>query len=188
VNYVEFLLRWAAASIWLLLLVAVLRRGKLLRPVKAPLLSWELWLGAVTRWPFVAWGVFAAIRQKVRPRPVGFKVTPKSRDGLEPLPVALVLPYLAVVAVMVTAALAGEAGRRGAGYIFLCLLAACAYEIVALGVCLLHAREAAGARFGTAVRVTVGLPLSLALAALPPLAVAIAQFPPFPIWSLGGLP
>jgi cellulose synthase/poly-beta-1,6-N-acetylglucosamine synthase-like glycosyltransferase len=187
VNYVEFLLRWAAASIWLLLLVAVLRRSKLLRPVKAPLLSWELWLGAVTRWPFVAWGVCAAVQQKIRPRPVGFKVTPKTRNGLEPLPLGLVLPYVAVVVVMETAALVGEAGPRGAGYIFLCLLAACAYEIVALGVCLLHAREAAGARFGTAVRATAGLPLILALAALPPLVVAILHFPPFPIWALGGL-
>jgi hypothetical protein len=35
------------------------------------------------------------------------------------------------------------------------------------------------------VRATVGLPLCLVLAALPPLAVAIAYFPQFPIWSLG---
>jgi cellulose synthase/poly-beta-1,6-N-acetylglucosamine synthase-like glycosyltransferase len=188
VNYVEFLLRWAAASIWLLLLVAVLRRNKLLRPVKSPLLSWELWLGSVTRWPFVAWGVFAATMQKIRPRPVGFKVTPKTRDGLEPLPVALVLPYLAVVTVMTGAALIGEHTTRGGGYLFLCLLAACSYAIVALAVCLLHAGEiarSAGARFGAAVRATVALPLVLSLATLPPLTLAIAHFPPFPIWSLG---
>ena len=48
-----------------------------------------------------------------------------------------------------------------------------------------YAGETAGARFGTAVRATIGLPLCLALAALPPLALAIAHFPPFPIWSLG---
>jgi lysylphosphatidylglycerol synthetase-like protein (DUF2156 family) len=126
--------------------------------------------------------------QKIRPRPVGFKVTPKTRDGLEPLPVALVLPYLAVVTVMTGAALIGEHTTRGGGYLFLCLLAACSYAIVALAVCLLHAGEiarSAGARFGAAVRATVGLPLVLSLATLPPLTLAIAHFPPFPIWSLG---
>jgi cellulose synthase (UDP-forming) len=187
VNYVEFLLRWVAASIWLLLLVAVLRRNKLLRPVRAPLLSWELWLGAVTRWPFVAWGVFAATVQKIRPRQIGFKVTPKSRDGLEPLPVRLVLPYLAVVVVMVGAALVSEATTHGGGYLFLCLLAASAYEIVALAICGLHAGEtarSAGTKFGAAVRATVGLPLLLSLLALPPLVFAILHFPPFPIWSM----
>jgi cellulose synthase (UDP-forming) len=184
VNYVEFLLRWAVAPIWLLLVVAVLRRKKLLRPVQTPLWSWELWLGAITRWPFVAWGVFAATVQKIRPRPVGFKVTPKSRDGLEPLPTGLVLPYLAVVVVMTVAALVGEHTHGGAGYIFLCLLAAGVYTVVALAVCLLHAGET-GTRFGTALRRTIATPLLLSLLTVPPLVVAVVQFPPFPIWSLG---
>ena len=188
VNYAEFLLRWAAATLWLLLLVAVLRRNRLLRPVKTPLLSWELWLGSITRWPFVTWGVLAAVRQKIRPRPVGFKVTPKTRNGLEPLPLGLVLPYVVVVVVMTAAALVGEATTHAGGYIFLCLLGACSYAVVALGVALLHTREvarAAGVGFVRAIRATAGGPLLLTVATLPFLAYAVLHFPPFPIWSLG---
>lgn len=188
VNYFEFLLRWAAASACLLLMFALLRRRGVLRPRTAPILSWELWLGAVTRWPFVAWGVFAATLQTFRPRPVGFKVTPKGAHGLEPLPVRLVLPFAVVTAVMSAAALLGELNTRAAGYVFLCLLAAVAYSVVAISVCVLHAVEAARATatgVATALRATVRVPLLVGAAPIPLLLLTLALYPPYAIRAFG---
>ena len=182
VNYVEFLLRWGSVAIWPLSIALLLRRRRLMRPATAPVLSWEAWLGALSRWPFVAWGVAAATVARFRPRAITFKVTPKSRDGLEPLPPGLILPYAVIVLAESSAALFGERTPAVAGYVFLCLLAGCTYAVVALAVVLLHAREAARAasvRFGTAVRATAVRPLLLGLAALLPLAVAAATYPSY---------
>ena len=59
VNYASFLGHYWALSVWMILLIALVRRHGLLRPAKAPILSWESWLFALARWPFVAWGVGA---------------------------------------------------------------------------------------------------------------------------------
>jgi len=187
-NYPEFLLRWAAVSVWLLAITVLLRRRGLLRPRRAPLLSWENWLYVLTRWPWIGRGVLAAVASRVRPRQVGFAVTPKSRDGLEPLPTRLVLPYLVITVGLSTAALVGEASTRAAGYVFLSLVGSLTYAVVSLAVPLLHAREAAravGALLGPAVRRTVAVPVTAAVAALVPLGAAIALFPPYVAAVLG---
>lgn len=182
VNYLTFLLHWWAISVWLILLTLLLRRRGLLRPVDAPILSWENWLYCLTRWPFVAWGVCAAGLQRLRPRQVTFKVTPKSVDGLEPLPIRLIAPYAVISVVMAAAALAGEHTGRAVGYVFLCLLGALVYTTVAFAVCLLHASESAktgGVRRRRAVAETARAPLAVAALTIPLLAAGIALFPAY---------
>ncbi|MBL8927872.1 MAG: glycosyltransferase [Pseudonocardia sp.] len=92
VNYIDFLLHWWSISIWVLALVLLLRRRGLLRPRRAPIISWENNLYCLTRWPLIAWGVVAGTLLQVRPRPMTFKVTPKGAGGLEPLPCAWCCP------------------------------------------------------------------------------------------------
>jgi cellulose synthase/poly-beta-1,6-N-acetylglucosamine synthase-like glycosyltransferase len=182
VNYPGFLLHWWSISVWLILLTVLLRRRGLLRPVDAPILSWENWLYCLTRWPFVAWGVCAAALQRLRPRKITFKVTPKSVDGLEPLAVRLIAPYVVISVVMAGAALAGEQTGRAAGYVFLCLFGALVYTTVALAVCLLHAAESArgaGVSRRRAVADTVAAPLWVAGLTIPFLATGIALFPAY---------
>lgn len=180
VNYWEFLIRWMGVSLWLVGLTILVRRWGLLRPRNAPVLSWENWLYTLARWPYIAWGVLAAVAQKLRPRPVDFKVTPKVRGKFEPLQIRLMVPYSVLSLFVSGAALIGEASTRAYGYVFLCLLAAASYAVVALVVPLLHAKEsaqAAGADFGTALRATVKGPLVLAALTWAPLIAAMAIFP-----------
>ena len=188
VNYFEFLARWWALAAWLPLLNLLLRRRGVLRPPDAPVLSWELWLGALTRWPFVAWGVLAATLQKLRPRSVDFRVTPKAHNGLEPLPTGLVAPFAALSAVLSCAALVGQVSTNAAGYVFLCLLGAASYAAVALSVCVLHAKETAQAAtvgLRSALRATVGTPLVISASTLAPLAFALALYPDYAIRTFG---
>ncbi|WP_063753087.1 glycosyltransferase, partial [Streptomyces resistomycificus] len=143
VNYGAFLLHFWAMSFFLVVLTALLRRRGLLRPVDAPLLSWEGWLFGLTRWPYVAWGAAAAVTQRLRPKKVVFKVTPKRRSGIEPLPLRLMLPYLLITVVLSGAAVVGELTGPAIGYVFLCLLGALSYALVTLSVSVLHVRESA---------------------------------------------
>lgn len=121
----------------------------------------------------------AALVQKLRPRPVVFKVTPKSTDGLEPLPLRLMAPYLIITTTLSCAAVTGELTGPAAGYVFLCILGSLSYAMVTLTIAGLHIAEmarAAGVPKYKAV-VTARLPLLAGTLALLPLALAIGLFP-----------
>jgi cellulose synthase/poly-beta-1,6-N-acetylglucosamine synthase-like glycosyltransferase len=181
VNYLEFVAHLAVVSVWLPLLTLLLRRRGLLRPRFVPVLSWEGVLFALARWPCVVSGVIAATRQSVRPRQIAFKVTPKSRTGLEPLPTRLVLPYAVITVGLSVAAVIGEVSATSPGYIFLCTLGALCYAVVGLAVPVLHIVEAARtARLRvTATVTTAALPLLVGVVALLPLATAITRYPAY---------
>jgi cellulose synthase (UDP-forming) len=167
---------WVAISVWLLLLTAVLRRRGLLRPVDAPLLSWENWLYRLTRWPFIAWGVCAAAVARLRPRPVTIKVTPKVVDGLERLPARLIAPHVVISVVLAAAVLAGP---RVTTYGLLCLLGAVICLVVPFAVCLLHAADTArtaGVRLGRVIGETVRVPLLVSALAIPPVVAGIIDY------------
>jgi len=184
VNYLAFLAHWWPMSVVLIAITLVLRRRGLLRPVDAPVLSWENWLYALTRWPYNAWGVAAAMMQQIRPKPITFKVTPKSVDGLEPLATGLVLPFVVITTALSTAALVGEFSTTAVGYVGLCLLGGLTYAVVSLAVCVLHAGEAAraaGERTRTALVATVRRPLTATFVALVPLVTAITLYPGYAV-------
>jgi hypothetical protein len=147
-------------------------------------LSWENWLYTLTRWPFIANGVIAALAQTIRPgaAAITFRVTPKSTDGTERLSVRLTLPFVLVSLALSTAALVGELTTPANGYVFLCLLGSFCYAVVGLTLPLLHARESAGssgASFLQSVRDTAAAPLVLGVIAWVPLTVAIMLFPQY---------
>ncbi|MFJ9542173.1 glycosyltransferase family 2 protein [Streptomyces sp. NPDC101225] len=181
VNYLSFLLHYWSMSVWLVAMTWVLRRRGLLRPRKVPLLSWESWLFALARWPFVAWGTLAAVRITLRPRSLTFKVTPKARETLAPLPLRLVAPYVVIAAGLGSAGLFGELNGPAFGYVFLCLLGAATYTVVACWICLLHAVESAGATRGGRRRAlaTVRAPLALTALTAAPLVLAVLIFPAY---------
>lgn len=181
VNYPYFVLHVASVSIWLILLVGLLRRRGLLRPAQAPVLSWENWLFTLTGWPYVARGVTAGFMSAIRPKPITFKVTPKSAAGMPTLPAGLMTPYLAFSIALSGVAVYGELCTQSVGYVLLCIFSSLAYATVSVGVPLLHMREAArnaGERFRNALRV-VRLPLILGLLTLPSLGFAIARYVPY---------
>ncbi|HVB45935.1 MAG TPA: glycosyltransferase [Streptosporangiaceae bacterium] len=188
VNYLAFLAHWWAISVWLILMTALLRRRGLLRPRRAPIVSWENWLYSLSRWPFVAFGVLAALVQAARPRAISFKVTPKAVHGLEPLPVRLIAPFVIISGASSAAALAGERFSTAAGYVFLAALAGMTYALVALAVSVRHAREIArpaGVGFVAALRGAARAPVALATCALLVALAALAGYPEYAIKMFG---
>jgi cellulose synthase (UDP-forming) len=188
VNYAAFLGHMWAMTLCLLLLLLLLRRRGLLRPRTAPILSWELWLFMLARWPYVAWGVFGAIVQETLRRPIYFKVTPKDRTGHETLPKGIVLPFVAIAVGLSASAIVGELTGPAVGYVFLCILGSCVYTVVSIMVATLHVREAAraaGTRLSSAF-VTARAPLTLSALPLLPLAAAICLYPAYAIAVLQG--
>ncbi|MDY7541190.1 MULTISPECIES: glycosyltransferase family 2 protein [unclassified Cryobacterium] len=184
VSYFEFLLRWMLVGAWMLALTYTIRRWDLLRPHRAPIVSWENWLYTFARWPFITAGVLAGLAQSLRTGSVvTFRVTPKVRNGMEPLSLRIVMPFAALSILLGCAALIGE-GEQGdrQGYVFLCLLGAFCYSIVAITLPLLHALESArsaGTRFAVAVHRTARTPLAVGVTACAAFCVAVAPFPAY---------
>ncbi|WP_126350002.1 glycosyltransferase family 2 protein [Kocuria rosea] len=177
VDYVDFLVRWAAMELCLLSIVDFLRNRGLLRPVLVPLVSWESWLYAFSRWPYIVWGVLAAVIQQWRPRKIMFLVTPKAVHGMQQLHASMIAPYCSVTMMLSVVGIWGHDRTGVQGYVFLCLLGAVCYAIVAVAVPLLHAQESARSndvRLLTAIRKTVGRPLMLA--SISALAALVAVF------------
>jgi cellulose synthase/poly-beta-1,6-N-acetylglucosamine synthase-like glycosyltransferase len=188
VNYLTFLLHWWSISACLWLITLLLRRRGMLRPPDAPLVSWENWLYALSRWPYIAWGVCAAVLHRLRPRQLTFKVTPKVAGELEPLAARIMMPYFVISLVSSSGAIVGELFTNAVGYVFLSLFGAATYALVATVVPVLHAREAAAGAsipFTTAVRATVRGPLVLAALAFVPVCVAAALYPVYVIHVFG---
>jgi cellulose synthase (UDP-forming) len=188
VNYFAFLAHWWSISIWLILIAALLRRRGLLRPARAPLVSWENWLYSLSRWPFVGFGIGAALLALVWPRPVSFKVTPKNAAGVEPLPVKLVMPFLAISAASSGAALVGEQRTAAVGYVFLSALSGAVYAVVSLLIPIRHVIELGiqtGLSFRARLRQTALRPVVLALCASAVSVAAIGLYPSYAIRMLG---
>ena len=187
VDYFDFLLHFWSLPVWLMLALWLMRRRGLLRPRGAPLLSWETWLFALARWPFVILGVVGAVVQRMRPRPLTFKVTPKSEAGPQPLLARLTLPFAVLAVALSSVALFGELASPSVGYVFLCLIAATAYAAVALAVPLLHVHEsarAAGVTFRSALP-TAWLSLTLGVLSALPVATALVLYPAYAAAVLG---
>lgn len=181
VNYFEFLARFWSMSVWLISLTLFCRRRGLMRPKDSAVFSWEIWLFGLSRWPYVAWGVLAAVTQRLRPRQITFKVTPKKRDGLDPLPLRAVAPYLLITTFLSGSALVGQFTGPAVGYVFLCILGSASYTAVTLAIGGLHVRETARSTGASAFRTlrTAALPLVAGLLTLLPLALAVAVFPTY---------
>jgi hypothetical protein len=185
VNYLSFVAHIASVGLWPLLLTVLLRRRGMLRPRRAPLLSWESALFALTRWPYVAMGVYAAT---VRNKPITFKVTPKVRTGFEPLPVRLTVPYISISLVLSGTVIFGQAYGTGApGYELLCIIGALFYSAVSVAVPVLHIIEAARtAQVGRSNTLTTAwVPLLIGVLTLAPIAVAIEAYLRYATVALG---
>jgi cellulose synthase (UDP-forming) len=188
VNYLAFLAHWALISIWLILMAALLRRRGLLRPPRAPIMSWENWLYSLSRWPFVGLGIFAGLLQIVRPRPISFKVTPKSVGGLEPLPTRLLMPFIAISIIASAVAIFGERHSAEAGYVFLSALAGTTYAVVCVLLSVRHVVEIAGkagASLGAAIWRTARMPMLLAICAFSAAMLALVLYPTYAIRMFG---
>jgi len=182
VSYFEFLVRWTVIDLATLVLMVFLRSRKLLRPQNAPVISWEGCIYALVRWPFVIKGILAAIWQKFQTNSAEFRVTPKSSQSGEPLASRLVLPYALVSVALSLGALVGEATTRAYGYIFLCVIGAVCYAIVAVAIPALHAVESSretNERFVSTALRTASKPLALGAGAGTLALAALMTFPPY---------
>ncbi|MEA2156566.1 MAG: hypothetical protein QOE11_2706 [Solirubrobacteraceae bacterium] len=137
----DFYLHIAPAMLVLVATVLWLGSLECLRPRAAKAVAWETMLFQLIRWPWVLLGCIHAVGGRVTGREFTFKVTPKGRAGILPLPAKVVAPYLFIAVVSALPTLLNvDAGDAG-GYRRLALLNAGLYLLASIAIVVAHVRE-----------------------------------------------
>jgi cellulose synthase/poly-beta-1,6-N-acetylglucosamine synthase-like glycosyltransferase len=124
-----------AAFVWV-------RRNGWLRPVSAPLISWEALLFHFVRWPWVLLGVLSAIVDVLTRREVEtFRVTPKGENTVALIPIQALAPYGALSLVSGLSVLMMKDISGVAGYGLFASINSLLYAGLLLLVLCLHIRE-----------------------------------------------
>lgn len=137
----DFYLHAAPAMLALVATVLWLRTLDVLRPRTAKAVSWEMVLFQLVRWPWALLGCVHAIGGRIAGREFAFKVTPKGRSGILPLPSKVLAPYLFLAAISAAPALLGVDAGAASGYKTLALINAALYLLAAIVIVELHVRE-----------------------------------------------
>jgi len=137
----DFYLHVAPEVLVLLATVLWLRSLDCLRPRAAKAMSWEAVLFQLVRWPWALLGCIHAVGARIAGRELDFKVTPKGRSGVLPLPARVVAPYLLLAVISAAPTLLDLDPGAASGYRTLTLLNAGLYLTAAVAIVALHVRE-----------------------------------------------
>lgn len=141
VTYVDFLAHFAPLYITLMVLVYRWRASGSFRPFDAKILCWETMFFLFARWPWALVGTVAAVRDWITGSHVDFRITPKGRSEVDPLPSRVLMPYglLSVISVL-PVLFVPDAGETRGFYIF-AIINAALYTLLLLTIVVQHARE-----------------------------------------------
>lgn len=191
VNLIIFVVFWLALNGWQLIIKALVRSHGLTRPRATPLIGWEAALYVLTRWPFIALGVTAAMVERIVPRSVDFKVTPKGDGGPEPLLMRQLFPALTAGMILLISAVVGWNKLPVIGYVGLALLSALTTAAAAGAVAVLHAVNAYNhgrLRATEAARLVFWPLVATTTLALPTIVLAVAYLARLQSLMFGQLP
>ncbi len=159
----SFYVHFGPPTLVLLATVFWLRRLRWLRPRTARAISWEVALFQIVRWPWALFGCFQAIAGHIAGREFAFKVTPKGRAGVAPLPMRVVIPYLVLALVSASPALLGLDAGQAHGYYTLALINVALYVIAAVAILGLHVYEHPSSLRVTVLRGSLGKIVAIAV-------------------------
>lgn len=141
ITYPQFLLHFIPMSVVLTVMAFWWRRDGWCRPYNAKVISWEGVFFLFARWPWALAGSLAAVRDWITGSFVDFRVTPKGTDEAAPLPLRVLVPYVALALGSVAPVLfLDEVGAASGFYIFAGLNAAIYVTLLAV-ILIQHARE-----------------------------------------------
>lgn len=120
--------------------IILLRRIGLLRPVASPLLSWEVALFELVRWPWALLGVCHGLWAAISGQELPFKVTDKGKNQQKKLGFVSLLPYTLLFVVGTVATQVFEP-KQAQGYVYFSLMTALMGVVAVIALVHQHRRE-----------------------------------------------
>jgi cellulose synthase (UDP-forming) len=147
-SFLQFYVHFWPFSLATFVALLVVRGGRVLRPVDGKVLSWEVALFQIVRWPWNLWsflqGAWAGLRRRSRP----FRITPKGTSELKSLSLRYLAPILALAVVPAVAVLFHPYGTIPIGPALLAIAESATYLVAAVAVVVLHIHQNARRRRG----------------------------------------
>jgi cellulose synthase/poly-beta-1,6-N-acetylglucosamine synthase-like glycosyltransferase len=98
VGYAEFLIWSALPTAVSLSVIFWIKKQGLLRPANAKILSWEVIVFQLARWPWVVTAIFDAAKCTFSKATLEWKITPKGTADAPVIPWPMLVPYILIVA------------------------------------------------------------------------------------------
>lgn len=147
-SFLQFYVHFWPFSLATFVALLVVRGGRVLRPADGKVLSWEVALFQVVRWPWNLWsfvqGAWAGLRGRSRP----FRITPKGTSELKSLSLRYLAPILALATVPAAAVMFHPFGPIPIGPALLAIAESATYLVAAVAVVVLHIHQNARRRGG----------------------------------------
>jgi len=93
VGYAEFLGWSAAPTLSAMAVILWIKKQGLLRPANGKILSWEMVLFQLARWPWVVCAIIDAVKCSMTKTTLEWKITPKAQADKPASPVSMFIPY-----------------------------------------------------------------------------------------------
>jgi cellulose synthase (UDP-forming) len=141
VSFIDFLLYSTPVNLATLSVVWFLKRNLFLRPHNSPVMSWEIALFQLFRWPWALFGSFMGVVTVIRKKNTEFKVTPKGGNKDRSLNWKILLPYFIIVLVSAIPDILFRNTGNASGYHFFLLLNVIMNVFLILSIIILHRNE-----------------------------------------------
>jgi cellulose synthase/poly-beta-1,6-N-acetylglucosamine synthase-like glycosyltransferase len=141
VSLPEFIVRSWVLIFTGVIVVNFVKRNGWLRPVDAPLFSWEMVFFQFVRWPWILYACLQALIGVILKKEFAFRVTPKGWKGPKPLPFLTVLPYVIIMLVEAGTAILVSHPEKAGGYYYFCIAYSLTYMVVLAVIIVLHVKE-----------------------------------------------
>lgn len=141
ISYLSFLAFSTPVVIITVLIVMWIRRLQVLRPVDAKIISWEIVLFQLTRWPWVLWGTISAVVDSITRKNFEFKVTPKGTSAMNSLPIKTLAPYVVLSVLAAVVAILQTNPGNAEGYYYFLIIASVTYATTLMTIILRNMYE-----------------------------------------------
>ncbi|MFC2969127.1 glycosyltransferase [Acidimangrovimonas pyrenivorans] len=141
VTYPVFLGHAVPTVVVMTLFAYRIRADGFMRPRNAPVIAWEKGLFLLLQWPWVLWGVAAAVRDRISGDFIDFRITPKGASAGKELPGRILAVYALLALGCLVTVVAVSDVTEARGFYLLTLLNGLGYTVLVSVIVVHHWRE-----------------------------------------------
>jgi len=138
VGYAEFLGWSAPPTLSAMAVILWIKKQGLLRPADGKILSWEMVLFQLARWPWVVCAIFDAVKCSMTKTTLEWKITPKGHADKPAIPVSMFVPYIIIVIASSIIGVAHANSPYIGGYLYLTIFNILTYVLLIATIAVCH--------------------------------------------------
>jgi len=141
VSYLDYITYSIPISFSILAIVWFIKKNGWMRPYYSPVVSWEMILFTIIRWPWALYGSIMGVVTVLTKKQVNFKVTPKGVMARPSMKWSILCPYMAIILIsFLPGIIVKDAGDANGYYLFL-IMNILIYTIVLFSIIIIHKNE-----------------------------------------------